>query len=105
MTPGLWSLDPWVMLAILGMSVATYATRAGGYVVFRFIRPPAVVREMLAYIPGALFVSYVVPALAVGGVQQWVGAAATVVLMLATRQLAVAILGGTAAAYLVWVVA
>lgn len=96
------TLDPWVLLAILGMSVATYATRAGGYVVFRFVKPPAVVRAMLAYIPGALFVSYVVPALAAGGVKEWVGAVATVGLMVATRQLAVAILGGTAVAWAVW---
>ena len=96
------TLDPWVLLAIAGMSLATYLTRAGGYVVFRTLRPPPAVREMLGYIPGALFVSYVVPALAAGGAQQWVGAAATAALMLATRQLAVAILGGTAAAWLVW---
>lgn len=96
------TLDPWVLLAIVGMSVATYATRAGGYVVFRFVKPPPVVRAMLAYIPGALFVSYVVPALAAGGTKEWVGAAATVGLMLATRQLAVAILGGTGVAWVVW---
>jgi len=96
------TLDPWVLLAILGMSMATYATRAGGYVVFRFVKPPPVVRDMLSYIPGTLFVSYVVPALAVGGPQQWVGAAATAAFMIATRQLSVAILGGTAVAWMVW---
>ncbi len=97
------TVDPWVLAAIIGMAIATYATRAGGYLLFRAMRPPPLVREMLGYIPGALFVSYVVPALAVGGVQQWVGAAATLAIMLATRKLAVAILGGTAAAWVVWV--
>jgi uncharacterized membrane protein len=96
------SLDPWVLLAIACMSLATYATRAGGYLLFRAIRPPALMREMLAYIPGALFVSYVVPALFIGGLQQWVGAGATVALMLLTRQMSLAILGGTAAAWCVW---
>ncbi len=95
-------LDPWVLAAIIGMSLVTYLTRAGGYLLFRAIRPPAVMRRALAYIPGALFVSYVVPALAEGGGQQWVGAAATLALMLATRRLEVAILGGTAAAWAVW---
>ena len=99
---GLLSIDPYVLAAIAGMSIATYATRAGGYLLFRAMRPPPLVREMLGYIPGALFVSYVVPALASGGLQQWVGAAATLALMLATRQLALAILGGTAAAWVVW---
>jgi uncharacterized membrane protein len=96
------SLDPWVLAAIGAMALATYLTRAGGYWLFRVVSPPPVVRAMLGYIPGTLFVSYVVPALVVGGVQQWVGAAATLAVMLATRNLALAILGGTAAAAVVW---
>ena len=95
-------LDPWVLAAIFGMALATFATRAGGYFIFRAARPPQVVRDMLAYVPGALFVSYVVPALVSGGLQQWVGAAATLTIMLLTRQVALAILGGTAAAWIIW---
>lgn len=96
------TLDPWVLAAIAAMAVATLMTRAGGYLLFRAFRPPPVMRAMLSYIPGTLFVSYVAPALATGGVQQWVGAAATVAVMLATRNLTLAILGGTAAAGVVW---
>lgn len=96
------TLDPWVLAAIGAMALATYLTRAGGYWLFRAISPPPVVRAMLGYVPGALFVSYVVPALANGGLQQWVGAAVTAGTMLATRNLALAILGGTAAAGVVW---
>lgn len=96
------TLDPWVLAAIAAMAAATFATRAGGYLFFRTFRPTPLVRAMLGYIPGTLFVSYVVPALASGGLQQWVGAAATIAVMLATRNLALAILGGTAAAGVVW---
>ncbi len=96
------TLDPWVLAAIAAMALATYLTRAGGYWLFRVIRPPPLVRAMLGYIPGTLFVSYVVPALAAGGVQEWAGAAATAATMLATRNLALAILGGTSAAAAVW---
>ena len=96
------TLDPWVLLAITCMALATYLNRAGGYLLFRAMRPPPLVRDMLSYIPGALFVSYVVPALVAGSLQHWAGAAATIILMLLTRQMAVAILGGTAAAWLVW---
>lgn len=96
------TLDPWVLLAILAMSLATYATRAGGYVVFRAFRPNETVRRVMGYIPGTLFVSYVLPALAQGGVPEWAGAAAAVGLMLATGNLAAAVLGGTASAWLVW---
>ena len=96
------TLDPWVLATILAMALATYATRAGGYLLFRIFRPTPAVRAMLAYIPGALFVSYVAPALASGGPPQWIGAAACVGIMLATRQTAAAILGGTAVAWGVW---
>lgn len=95
-------LDPSVLAAIAAMALATYLNRAGGYLLFRVFRPPPIVRAMLGYVPGALFVSYVVPALATGGVQQWVGAGTTVGVMLATRNVSLAILGGTAAAGAVW---
>ena len=95
-------LDPWVLAAIAAMAVATYANRAGGYLLFRAFSPPPVVRAMLGYIPGTLFVSYIAPALVAGGTQQWVGAAATATAMLLTRNVSVAILGGTAAAWAVW---
>lgn len=98
------TLDPWVLAAIAAMAGATFMTRAGGYLLFRAFRPPPVMRAMLGYIPGTLFISYVAPALATGGVQQWVGAAATVAVMLATRNLTLAILGGTAAAGVVWAI-
>ena len=96
------TLDPGVLAAIAAMALATYATRVGGYLLFRAFRPPPAVRAMLGYVPGTLFVSYVAPALAGSGAQQWVGALATAVVMLATRNLALAILGGTAAAGVVW---
>jgi len=97
------TLDPWVLAAIAAMAAATFLTRAGGYLLFRAFTLPPLMRDMLGYIPGTLFVSYVAPALATGGLQQWVGALATVAVMLATRNLALAILGGTAAAGVVWV--
>ena len=98
------TLDPWVLAAIAAMAAATFANRAGGYLLFRAFSPPPAVRAMLGYVPGTLFVSYVAPALAAGGLQQWAGALATVAVMLATRNLALAILGGTAAAGVVWAI-
>ncbi len=63
----------------------------------------ASLRIALGYIPGALFVGYVAPAVVAGGPMQWVGGQATVVLMLTVRDLSVAVLGGTAAAWAWWV--
>lgn len=95
-------MRPDVLLAIGAMAVATYITRAGGYALFRAIRPNGTVRAAFSYIPGALFVAYVAPALAQGGWAEWFGAAVTVATMLATRQMSAAILAGTAGAWLVW---
>jgi len=96
------TLDPWVLLTIVAMTAATYATRAGGYLVFRAFHPSETVRVLMGYIPGTLFVAYVAPALAQGRWPEWAGAVAAVGLMLATRNLAAAVLGGTAVAWLVW---
>ncbi len=96
------TLDPVVLLAIVAMSLATYATRAGGYLLFRAMRPSAGVRAWLGYIPGTLFMAYVAPALAHGRLPEWLGAAASVAIMLLTRQMSAAILGGTAVAWVVW---
>lgn len=84
------------------MGLATYACRGGGYWLFRQISPSPRVRAMLAYVPGTLFVSFVVPALLQGGLQPSVGAAATLATMLATRNTILSIVAGIAAAWVVW---
>ncbi len=95
-------LDGGTFATILAMSAVTYLCRGGGYWLFRQIRPPPFVRTMLGYVPGALFVSYVAPALVGGGPQQWAGAVATLAAMRVTGNLAIAIVVGTASAWAVW---
>ena len=95
-------LDLSNLAAIIGMALATYACRGGGYWLFSQIRPTPLMRAVLAFIPGTLFISYVAPALAAGGVQQVVGAAVTLVIMATTRSLIGSIVGGTGAAWLVY---
>ncbi len=96
------SLDPATLAAILGMTLATYLCRAGGYWLFRQIRPGRTMRAALAYLPGTLFVGYVAPGLWSGGPQAWAGGAMTVAAMVATGNVGVAIFAGTGAAWLVW---
>ncbi len=98
-------LDPWVLATIVAMAAVTYLNRAGGYWLFRAFTPPPLVRELQAYVPGALFVSYVVPKLVGGGAQEWAGAAATVAAMAWTGNLGVAIVAGAGAAWAVWALA
>ncbi len=92
----------WTLVTIAGMALATFACRGGGYWLFRQIRPSPALRTALGYLPGALFVSYVAPALVEGGLPQWVGAAATLAIMRMSGSLSFAILGGTAVAWAVW---
>ena len=102
MTPSLWSLDPWTMAAIVLMALATYACRGGGYWLFSQITPNPLIRAILSYIPGTLFVSFVIPAVIRGGVQPAVGTVATLLVMIYTRNLALGIAAGVAASWAVW---
>jgi uncharacterized membrane protein len=90
------------LAAIIGMALATYARRGGGYWLFRRIRPTPFIRAVMAHIPGTLFVSFTAPAVLGGGLQPMAGAAATVATMLATRSLFWSIVAGVGAAWLVW---
>lgn len=96
------SLDLSTLVAILGMALATYACRAGGYWLFSQIRPTPLTRAVLGHIPGTLFISFVAPALVSGGLQTSAAAAATLGVMIATRNLLLSVLAGTAIAWLVW---
>ncbi len=90
------------LAAILGMAAATLACRAGGYFLFRALRPTPFLRAMLGYVPGALFVGYVAPALAAGGIKEWVGAAATLIAVRLSGNIPLGIAVGTLSAWLVW---
>jgi uncharacterized membrane protein len=90
------------LLTILGMLVGTYGCRAGGYWLFRQFRPTPFMRGMLEYLPGSLFVAYVVPSLLSGGPWQWAAAAATLGVMAVQRNFAWAIAAGTATAWVGW---
>jgi branched-subunit amino acid transport protein len=83
-----------VLLAILGMALVTYASRAGGYAVLRAVRPPDFVQVLLRHLPGCLFVAYVAPPLLAGGWPAWIGAVVVVVVQIASRNLGIAILAG-----------
>jgi uncharacterized membrane protein len=89
-----------VLLAILGMALATYLCRAGGYALFRAFRPPRAVEVALQHLPGPIFVAYVAPALAMQGAKGFAAAAVVVAVQAATRNLAAAIGAGVVA---IWV--
>lgn len=86
-----------VLLAILGMALATYLCRAGGYALFRALRPPRFVEVALQHLPGPIFVAYVAPALAAQGAKGFAAAAVVVAAQAMTRNLAAAIAAGVGA--------
>jgi uncharacterized membrane protein len=90
------STDKSTAIALLGMILATFGCRAGGYFLLRRMPPSAWLRDALSYVPGALFIGYVVPGIVAGGVGVWVGAAATVLTMILSHSFAAAMVVGTA---------
>ena len=88
-----------VLAAILGMALATYLCRAGGYAILRASRPPRFVQAMLNHLPGCIFVAFLAPALARGGPDIWVASLVTLAVQVAFRKLALAILAGVGAVW------
>jgi uncharacterized membrane protein len=94
------SLRPDVLLAILGMALASYLCRAGGYAILRATRPPPFVQQMLHYMPGCIFVAFLAPVFARLGWAGWVAGAAVLLTQWRWRRLALSIAAGVGALWL-----
>jgi len=101
----MFALDWRTVLTIASMATVTYLLRAGGYWLFRTFKPSPGLQSMLTYVPGALFVSFVVPSVVAGGTKEWIAAAVTVVVAVMTRSIVWPIFAGTATAWVVWMFA
>ena len=97
-------VDHSTLAAIAVMALVTYGCRAAGVVLSRRLTLSPVMETVLGFLPGTLFVSYVVPMVVRGGPVQWAGAAITVAVMASTRSLAAAMAAGVAVAWLVWAI-
>ncbi|HLW03377.1 MAG TPA: AzlD domain-containing protein [Ktedonobacterales bacterium] len=82
------------MVAILGMAVATYVTRAGGLWLMRFVSPSPRVEAWLRHLPGAVLVALIAPAIVEDGMIGAAGALATALIAARTRNLLLSILVG-----------
>jgi uncharacterized membrane protein len=90
-------LDPRAHIAILGMALATYATRAGGlWIVSRFELPERL-QAALEYTPGAILVSIVVPAVLAGGPAELLATLAAALVARRTGSLLLAVAVGVGA--------
>ncbi len=94
------NIDPFSLLAILGMALVTSATRAGGLWLMGRVTPSPRVAAWLRHIPGAVLVSLVAPAVLIGGPAQTLAALATALVAVRTRNLLLAVVVGVG---VVWV--
>jgi uncharacterized membrane protein len=94
------------LAAIVGMALVTYATRAGGILIMRFVPLTARTEAFLRHLSSSVLVAMVAPPLVAGDLAAPVAVSATLLAMLATRNIVAAMVAGVAgAALLRWALA
>ena len=91
------NLDPLTLLTIGLMALGTYATRAGGLWLASRLTLSGRVEAWLDYIPGAILVSLVAPAVLASGFAEALAALAVVLVAQRTGSLPVAMVTGVGA--------
>lgn len=86
------------LLAIAGMAVVTYITRAGGLWLMVHVPMSRRVESFLRYLSGSVLVALVVPAALQEGSAAWIAVAAAALAMLAARRTLLALALGVALA-------
>jgi len=95
------TIHPTALLTIALMALVTYACRAGGYWLMGRVTMSPRVEAGLTYLPGAVLISLVAPAMAREGVPGVCAVVVTAVLMRLSNNLLVAMVGGI---FTVWLV-
>lgn len=93
-------IDSQAMLAIVLMALATYATRAGGLWLASRLDLSGRVEAWLGYIPGAILVSLVAPAVLASGLAEALAGLAVVLVAIRTASLPLAMVVGVGAVLL-----
>jgi uncharacterized membrane protein len=86
--------------AILGMTVATFATKAGGFLLAGRLPQSGFIALWLRHVPGAVLAALVAPAIINGGLPETVAAIATAAAYLLTRNLFPAMIAGVGTVFL-----
>jgi uncharacterized membrane protein len=82
------------IVALLAMGAASYACRAGGFFLMRFVTVTPRLEAALKVLPLGVMIGIVAPALRSGGIAEILGLIGVLVLMKLTRNDVVAALGG-----------
>ncbi len=88
------------VLAIVGMALATFATKAGGFLLAGRLPQTGFVAQWLKHVPGAVLAALVAPAIVNGGLPETVAAVATAAAYLLMRNLFPAMAAGVATVFL-----
>lgn len=91
-------MDAAALTAILGMAVATYATRAGGFWLMSHVTLSRRLERFLRQSAGGVLIAIVVAAAMKGDKGMWVGIAVVLAVMLALNRSMLALVVGTAVA-------
>lgn len=83
MSASLFGMDAVVLAAIIGMGVATYATRAGGFWLMSHVTISRRLERFLQQSAGGVLIAIVVAAAIKGDVAMWAGLAAIIGVMMA----------------------
>jgi uncharacterized membrane protein len=90
------SLRPELLPLLIALALASYACRAGGFWLMRFVTVTPRLRATLAAAPLAVMLGIVTPAALRGGIPEWIGLAATFAAMRLWRNDLVAMFVGVA---------
>jgi branched chain amino acid efflux pump len=85
---------------LLAMTLAVYATRAGGFWLIGRVTIGRRLQRMLEALPGAVIAATVAPILLAGGITAWLAVAVAAATMIALRNDFAAVLAGVAVAAL-----
>ena len=94
------SIHPSALLAITLMAIVTYACRAGGFWLMGRVEMSPRVEIGLTYLPGAVLISLVAPAMAEEGIPGVAAVALTALTMRKTNNLLLSMLAGIGTVWL-----
>ncbi|MGD8563650.1 MAG: AzlD domain-containing protein [Desulfarculaceae bacterium] len=88
------------LVVILGMALATYATRAGGLLILGRVRPSPRLSAWLGHIPGSVLASIVAPVLLTTGPAEALAGLLTALVAWRTRSMPLAMVVGVASVWM-----
>lgn len=94
------TVHPSALLAIALMAAVTYACRAGGYWLMGRVTMSPRIEAGLQYLPGAVLISLVAPAMAEEGIPGVCAVVATAIAIRLTNNLLVAMVAGVGTVWL-----